>query len=179
MPNTLEKTRKKILRKRNGVIDGLHQNSRDSMRLHTAQGRDEKLEKLARTRKQRDKPLLDRVAFFQEVAEQNENKPLELGAIQAKIHDYVHQFDEEFSAIKKTRRAGRPASATEDLLKIKIATLEKEQKNGFYMPDLANEETLSLLDRWEGSWSYLANLSWVKISATGVVKPALFPPQSN
>ena len=36
-----------------------------------------------------DRETVDRVAFFQEVAEQNENKPLELEVIQAKIHECV------------------------------------------------------------------------------------------
>ncbi len=44
---------------------------------------------------------------------------------------YVHQYDEEFESVKKTRRPGRPASTREDLLRMKIAALEKEEKDGF------------------------------------------------
>ena len=33
--------------------------------------------------------------------------------------------------MKKARRKGRPASAKEDLLKVKIDALEKEWQNGF------------------------------------------------
>lgn len=44
---------------------------------------------------------------------------------------FVHQYDEEYDAVKKTRRPGRPASAREDLLKIKIVALEKEYRDGF------------------------------------------------
>lgn len=47
------------------------------------------------------------------------------------IFRYVHQYDEELSNLKKARRPGRPASAREDLLKVKITTLEKEHQNGF------------------------------------------------
>jgi translation machinery-associated protein 16 len=43
----------------------------------------------------------------------------------------VHQHDEEFNTLKKDRRAGRPASTREDLLRIKIAADEKEYENGF------------------------------------------------
>ena len=57
MAKTFAKTRKQIAKKRNGVIDGLHQKSRDSRRLHSAQVRDERLAKLADARKKRDKPL--------------------------------------------------------------------------------------------------------------------------
>lgn len=44
---------------------------------------------------------------------------------------FVHQYDEELAEIKQARRPGRPASAREDLLKVKITSLEKEYKNGF------------------------------------------------
>lgn len=57
MPKTLEKTRKQIAKKRNGTIDALHIYSRDSKRLHKAQIRDERLEKLASVRKKQDQPL--------------------------------------------------------------------------------------------------------------------------
>ena len=43
----------------------------------------------------------------------------------------MHQHDEEFNTLKKERRAGRPASTREDLLRMKIATDEKEYENGF------------------------------------------------
>lgn len=57
MAKTLEKTRKQIAKKRNGDIGALHQFSRNSKRLHKAQIRDERLEKLAATRKKQDQPL--------------------------------------------------------------------------------------------------------------------------
>jgi hypothetical protein len=46
----------------------------------------------------------------------------------------VHQYDEEYEEIKKTRRPGRPASAREDLVKLKISALEKEHRDGFCKP---------------------------------------------
>jgi hypothetical protein len=57
MAKTLEKTRKQISKKRNGNIDALHGKSRDSKRLHRAQVRDDRLEKIAETRRKKDKPL--------------------------------------------------------------------------------------------------------------------------
>lgn len=57
MAKTLEKTRKQIAKKRNGTIDALHQHSRDSKRLRKAQVRDERLEKIAESKKKRDQPL--------------------------------------------------------------------------------------------------------------------------
>lgn len=89
-----------------------------------------------------------RAAFFQEAIRSNDGKPLELAAIQELISEYespttwveastwhsprfVHQNDEEFGILKKERRAGRPPSTREDLLRMKIAEDEKEYENGF------------------------------------------------
>jgi len=90
-----------------------------------------------------------RAAFFKDLVQDNDSKPLELDAIHSAIktyysptkshnwlqdltwHSFVHQYDEEFNALKKERRAGRPPSTREDLLKIKIATDEKEYETGF------------------------------------------------
>jgi translation machinery-associated protein 16 len=44
---------------------------------------------------------------------------------------FVHQHDEEFDILKKERRAGRPASTREDVLRMKISMDEKEYENGF------------------------------------------------
>lgn len=57
MAKTLEKTRKQISKKRNGVVDSLHEFSRDSRRLRRALLRDERLEKMAGSRKKNNKPL--------------------------------------------------------------------------------------------------------------------------
>lgn len=56
MPKGLEKTRKKISKKK-GNITALHENSRDVQRLRRAEMRDHKLEKIAGIRKKNDKPL--------------------------------------------------------------------------------------------------------------------------
>ncbi len=95
------------------------------------------------------------------------------------------------------RRTGRPPSTKEDLLTAKITALEKEFQLGFRMspstrrdisavanvraviPDLTVPETVSLLDRWEGAWSYLTTLQWVRISQDGRVKPSNFPPNGD
>ncbi|KAK4445026.1 translation machinery-associated protein 16 [Podospora aff. communis PSN243] len=179
MAKTLEKTRKQIAKKKGGAIDALHANSRNAKRLHKAQVRDERLEKIAESRKKQDRPLLQRVSHFRDIVRENENKPLDLEAVKSKIHEYVHQHDEVFEEVKKSRRPGRPASTREDLLRMKIAALQKEQQDGFYIPDLTTEKNLQLLDRWEGEWAFLSNLDWVKIMGTGTVKPAKFPPQTN
>jgi translation machinery-associated protein 16 len=90
-----------------------------------------------------------RTAFFQEAIRKNSGQPLQLDAIQTLIEEYapslkrlcgdrslmqprfVHQHDKEFATLKKERRAGRPASTREDLLRMKIAADGKEYEDGF------------------------------------------------
>ncbi|KAI0409163.1 translation machinery-associated protein 16 [Xylaria palmicola] len=178
MPKTVERTRKAIAKKK-GPIDALHQYSRDSKRLHRAQVRDEKLEKIAAARRKKDKPYIERVAFFQEALKQNEGQPLTPDVIQELIKTYIHQYDEELDEIKRARRPGQPAKAKEDLLKIKIARLQKEYQNGFLMPVLETQENAALVHKWEGSWSYLTTFKWARITSEGAVKPASFPPKGD
>jgi translation machinery-associated protein 16 len=109
---------------------------------------------------------------------------------------FVHQHDEEFNELKKERRPGRSASTREDLLRIKIAADEKEYAIGFCqstlphskenkltclpdLPDLTDETNAVLLDRWEGAWSYLSTLKWVRITSSGLVQEAKFPPKGQ
>ncbi|KAK1766523.1 translation machinery-associated protein 16 [Phialemonium atrogriseum] len=178
MAKTLEKTRKQISKKRNGVVDSLHEFSRDSRRLRRALLRDERLEKMAGSRKKNNKPLLERASFFQRAIRENDGRPLQIEAVQSKIQEFIHQYDEEYETITKARRAGRGASAREDLLKAKISSLEKEYQNGFFLPDLTTVENVPLLDRWEGTWSYLTNVTWVRVNTSGNVQPSSFPPRN-
>jgi hypothetical protein len=57
MPKSLEKTRKKIAKKKKGNITALHENSRDSQRLRRANMRDDKLVRVASARRKNDQPL--------------------------------------------------------------------------------------------------------------------------
>ncbi|ORY58864.1 translation machinery-associated protein 16 [Pseudomassariella vexata] len=175
---SLEKTRKAIAKKK-GPIEAVHQYSRDAKRLHRAVGRDVKLEKLAAARKRADKPFIERATYFQEALRRNDNKPFQLDIVQELIKAYVHQYDEEMSELKKARRPGRPSSTKEDLLKMKIERLSKEHENGFLVPDLTTEDNTKLLDRWEGSWSYLTGMQWVRVANGGHVKPSSFPPKGD
>ncbi|KKP00574.1 hypothetical protein THAR02_07330 [Trichoderma harzianum] len=175
MPSTLQKIRKHISKKRNGEVNALHEKSRDSLRLHKAGVRDQRLEKLAAARSKREQPIVERVTFFQQNVREQGSEPLEVSAVQALIHTYVHQYDEEYDAVKKTRRAGRPASTKEDLLKMKISALEEEYTKGFLIPDITTAENVKLLDAWEGSWAYLTTIPWIKVTTTGNIRKAELP----
>jgi len=175
---TFDKARKAIAKKK-GPVEALHQYSRDSKRLHKAQVRDIRLEKLAATRRKTDRPHVERAAYFQEAVRRNEGKPLDNETIHELIRGFVHQYDEELAEIKQARRPGRPASAREDLLKVKITNLEKEYKNGFLVPVLDDETSAAMFERWDGAWAYLTQMKWVRISEDGKVQPSSFPPKGE
>ena len=104
MPKSLEKTRKKIAKKKRN-INALHENSRDSQRLRRALMRDDKLVRVASARRKNDQPLsepvhsyldsedwyiaVERAAYFQEAIRSNDGKPLEKDAIQTLIRAQV------------------------------------------------------------------------------------------
>ncbi|PHH66308.1 hypothetical protein CDD81_7901 [Ophiocordyceps australis] len=174
MPSSLLKTRKQIAKKRNGDVSTLHEKSRDSLRLHKASVRDRRLDKLAAARDKQEEPIFSRAAYFQVKLSTTPDSP-DLADVQSFIHDFVHQHDEEQALLRKNRRPGRPPTAREDLLKMKIAALEAEYKNGFVLPDMLQQEGAEKLRGWEGSWSKLTALSWIRISSKGLVRPAKFP----
>ncbi|KAG6011469.1 hypothetical protein E4U43_008286 [Claviceps pusilla] len=175
MPSSLQKTRKQIAKKRNGEVNALHAKSRDSFRLHKAAVRDQRLEKLAAARGKKEQPIVDRVAFFQQELAEKNNEPLDLETLQSLIRKFVHQYDEEYDAVKKARRSGRPPSTKEDMLKLKIKALESEYEKGFVLPDMTSAENAKLLENWKGEWAYLSTLSWVRVSSTGQLRVAEFP----
>lgn len=57
MPSSLHKTRKQIAKKRNGAPTALHEKSRDSLRLHKASVRDQRLARLSEARSKKEQPI--------------------------------------------------------------------------------------------------------------------------
>ncbi|KAJ6441222.1 translation machinery-associated protein [Purpureocillium lavendulum] len=175
MPSSLSKTRKQIAKKRSGEVNALHEKSRDSLRLHKAGVRDLRLQKLAEARSKKEQPIVDRVAYFQERLQEKDGKAVDVATAQDFVKGFISQYDEEYDSLKKARRPGRPGSAREDLLKMKIAALRTEFKNGFVIPDIIKDDNVKLLAEWEGSWARLTSLPWIKISSAGNVRQADFP----
>ncbi|TQS36183.1 hypothetical protein Golomagni_03372 [Golovinomyces magnicellulatus] len=175
MSKGLKKIQKKIACKK-GKTSALHENSRDAQRLKRAQGRDEKLERVALARRKNERPLLERTAYFQKPIKLNGGKVLGMEEIQTLIKSFLNQHIEELSLLKKQRRPGRPPSTREDLVRMKVARDDKEYRDGFYMPDLTDENNVTYFSLWEGNWSYLSTLKWVRVSSDGNVQMSRFPP---
>lgn len=78
--------------------------------------------------------------------------------------------------LKAQRRPGRPSSTREDILAHYRDLEEKELGSGFWMPDLRNTETLTMLLDWRGEWSSLGPLQFCRLLRSGDAKPSRFPP---
>ena len=149
--------------------------------------------------------VVERIAFFQQVARTitsaaAPDETIELSTIKSLIerfslpfsspnkypknshlssHSYITRHAPELSALQSSRRPNRPSSAREDLLKQRISQEEREYEAGFWIPDIQNQETLSLLGEWNGEWTSLARLKFVRMTRGGMLKESRFPPKGE
>ncbi|KAI9816491.1 MAG: hypothetical protein M1827_001623 [Pycnora praestabilis] len=177
MPKSFAKVHKKISKKR-GNINSLHENSRDSQRLRRAGARDDKLGRVSTARAKANQPHIQRVAFFQQ-ATREASSPLPPDAVHVLIERYLQRDSEELANLRTERRPGRPTSTREDLLNQKATTEVKEFDTGFWMPDIEDTDNLAFLERWNGEWSSLNTMKFVRITRTGVRLDSSFPPKGQ
>lgn len=121
-------------------------------------------------------PLVLRIKSFQSYTAEH-TSPLPVPTTQALIEDYLGRDDELLSTLKAERRPGRPPSTRETQLQQQLATEQAEYTSGFWVPDLEDEETLRNLKDWDGKWSGLATMKFVRILRDGVKKESCFPPK--
>ena len=93
------------------------------------------------------------------------------------IDDFLGRDDEELATLQAERRAGRPPSTRETLLKQNQAMEQGEYASGFWVPDLQDVENLQQLKKWNGEWSGLPTLKFARISKDGVRRESSFPPK--
>lgn len=97
--------------------------------------------------------------------------------VQGLIEDYLGRDDEELARLKVERRSGRPPSTRETLLKQNQEAEQREYISGFWIPDLEDMENLNKLKNWNGEWSSLNILEFVRITKDGTKKESSFPPK--
>jgi len=90
---------------------------------------------------------------------------------------YLNQHAAELAELKKQRRPGRPSSTREDLLGRSMVTAEKEYDSGFWLPDMQDEGNLELLRNWNGQWTSLSTLKYIRLSRDGSIRQSRFPPK--
>lgn len=190
--NRLSKVQKHITKKK-GKNVALHENSRDTRRLQSAAQRDDKLNRLASVREKQNRPYrmfsakawlipntkihrVVRIKSFQSYTMEH-TSALSTPDIQAMIEDFLGRDDEELANLKAQRRAGRPPSTRETLLKQNQAQEQGEYASGFWVPDLENSDNLQKLKDWNGQWPGLATLQFARISKDGFKRESSFPPK--
>ncbi|KAI4175826.1 MAG: hypothetical protein LQ343_001439 [Gyalolechia ehrenbergii] len=177
MPKHLAKVQKKIAKKK-GVTSSLHENSRDAKRLRRAGARSEKLERLAAERSKAYQPYLQRIAFFQTAA-QEASEPFTISHMQSLIETYISRHSAELSALQSSRRPARSTSTREDTLNQRVDAEAKEYVSGFWLPDMEDSDTLRKLRGWNGEWTSLNTLDFIRIAKDGTRHPSSFPPKGK
>ncbi|KAF2663478.1 hypothetical protein BT63DRAFT_430323 [Microthyrium microscopicum] len=203
MPKSLSKVQKHITKKK-GKITHLHANSRDAQSLLRAGARDASVSKSEILRRRVNKPLVERVQFFQtalfppppeqittndamdtqtendaNVQAKGNSGPLDVEATQALIVKFLARHDEERAELAATRRTGRPAGAREDALASNGKAERAEYDAGFWVPDLGDEKNLVALEEWNGRWIGLNIVKFVRVSRGGVVSASKWPPNAQ
>ncbi|KAJ5233598.1 uncharacterized protein N7469_005364 [Penicillium citrinum] len=176
MPSrTLQKVHKHISKKR-GVVDSLHENSRDARRLRRAGHRDDRLSRHNTITMRARQPYVDRIEYFHD-AVQPISEPLSENELAELITKYIYRDSEEIAQLKQERRKGRPPSKREEVLGQRTETEEKEFKTGFWVPDLTEMDVLLALKHWNGEWSGLSPLKFVRMLQGGEKRESTFPPK--
>ena len=90
---------------------------------------------------------------------------------------YINRSVPEIEQLQSERRKGRPPSKREEALLQRTEAENKEFKTGFWMPDLTEEDVVSALKRWNGNWSGLSPLKFVRLTKEGGKQASTFPPK--
>lgn len=176
MPSKLSKVQKHVRKKKGDKINSLHENSRDARRLRRAGTRDDRVARGSAVREKLNRRWIDRIFFCQDRLPATLH-PLELEEVQEIVEEYLARHDEELEQLKAERRAGRPPSTRQTLLEQQKTVDAQEYESGLWLPNLQDEETLVKLDNWQGDWTGLANMRFVRLEKRGVAKESQFPPR--
>ncbi|EEH41024.1 hypothetical protein PAAG_03310 [Paracoccidioides lutzii Pb01] len=175
MPRNLNKVQKQIAKKR-GKLDALHENSRDAKRLRRAGGREDKLARAAAATMRGRQTFVDRIRFFQESITDPPAPFSDEGVLQL-ITRFIGRNQPELDQLAQGRRPGRPPAKREEVLREKMDAESKEFESGFWMPDMGDGENLKKLAAWNGEWSSMSTLGFIRVAREGGRQRSIFPPK--
>lgn len=190
LPKSLPKIRKQVTRKshrsKNKSAGSLHEKSRDAHRLHRAAARQDRVAQLHGSRVKAQEPLVERVAFFRDAALMTldtvgaeDDGGLSAEQVHQLVTAYLARHDGELSQLAQSRRAGRPPDRREIQLTQLKAKEEGEYTSGLWIPDLRDQENLANLKVWQGEWSALGTVGFVRVSKEGECRASGFPPRGD
>lgn len=91
---------------------------------------------------------------------------------------YLRRNDEELAQLQSERRPGRPSSTREDLLKQSKLTEGREYDSGYWVPDMQDGGNLERLRDWNGEWTSLNTINYIRLSRDGTIRQSSFPPKA-
>ena len=89
----------------------------------------------------------------------------------------INRDEEEIAQLQQERRKGRPPSRREEALKQRTEAEDKEFKTGFWLPDLSDGDVLLALKHWNGHWSGLSMMKFIRLLKDGGKQASTFPPK--
>ncbi|KAJ6087431.1 hypothetical protein N7467_006345 [Penicillium canescens] len=174
MPVTLSKVHKQISKKR-GVVDALHENSRDAQRLRKAGARDDRLSRHSATVLRARQPYMDRIDHIYE-AVQDMSDALSDEELAEFVKNYINRDTPEIEQLQSERRKGRPPSKREEALKERVQAEDREFTTGLWMPDLSDSYVMTTLKAWNRDWSGLSAMKFIRFKKNGEKLASSFPP---
>ncbi|WEW60135.1 translation machinery-associated protein 16 [Emydomyces testavorans] len=91
--------------------------------------------------------------------------------------EYLSRHTSELSLLRQERRKGRPPVKREEALTQLEEAEAKEYSTGFWMPDLGSEDNLRRIKEWNGEWSSMSTVDFVRLSSSGNKQKSMFPPK--
>lgn len=91
---------------------------------------------------------------------------------------YIARDAEEIKQLESERRKGRPPSKREEALKQRVQTEDREFATGLWMPDLSDQYAMTAMKNWNGHWSGLSAIKFMRFTKDGEKLTSTFPPKS-
>ncbi|KAE8153982.1 translation machinery-associated protein 16 [Aspergillus avenaceus] len=175
MPKSLSKVSKHISKKR-GVVEALHENSRDAKRLRRANHRDDRVARVSASMARGRQSYIDRITYFHETIPEDSGVFSDSDMMNLIVR-YINRSVPEIEQLQSERRKGRPPSKREEVLLQRTDAENKEFKTGFWLPDLSQEGVLKALLSWNGDWSGLSSMKFIRLTREGGKQSSAFPPK--
>ncbi|BCS03350.1 translation machinery-associated protein 16 [Aspergillus luchuensis] len=175
MPKTFQKVTKHIAKKR-GAVEALHEFSRDARRLRRANAREDRVARVSANMSRARQTYVERIAYFHESVPEGQ-APMSEDEMKDIVVRYINRSVPEIEQLQSERRKGRPPSKREEALLQRTDVENREFKTGFWMPDFSDESVLKALASWNGDWSGLSTMKFIRITKDGAKQPSVFPPK--
>ncbi|QSL64475.1 hypothetical protein MERGE_001776 [Pneumocystis wakefieldiae] len=158
MPKVL--SLRKIQRKKK--VDSTHPRSRKARQIQRSIDREDRLKKERKIREKRRDIQVSRSIYFKSVVELENIKKLSLEELNKLIERYIHRNDSKMEDSSSSDLHPRHSSKKEALKQV-FYNEQDEYKNGFYVPDLTDQENVLALKNWTGNYNDLHTLKFILV----------------